>query len=425
MADFKTFVKKLHDAGYFDVKDNKIEWNHSTFAESEGWPAGLDCENFEITSIGKDYVHGYACGDWQEGTTFCVVLNEDNELELIPFDPKSNDSKVIVKHKQAEMVDIIKAENKALQEAIEANNLFVDIHEYLRELEGEDYGFGRGEKRHNEENYFKLYVRGKDGVQALIKANPVDGDVLFNVKCLTFVDDEMSKVVADNESALKDALAEIVNWLKAKLHLDSPVIEESVSLQESSSGDVKTLKSLFNEFNKEFFGGELPDVEIKITHKDTEHSKGVAGSFNFHKSIHTNNGENKHYKLADLKKESNLEGEEKRALNYIKGNAYIEMPKDIVDKGKYYYASVLLHEMVHEYIEFCTNSHETDCHGPDFKKKVDEINKKSKNEWRVPYEEVPPELVSDKPIEKRPEDIKESFWTAYYKNGLNSKSLRG
>ena len=47
-------------------------------------------------------------------------------------------------------------------------------------------------------------------------------------------------------------------------------------------------------------------------------------------------------------------------------------------------------------------------HGHDFRKKVDEINKKSKNEWRVGYEELDSKLVSDEPINERPEDLDES-----------------
>lgn len=424
MADFETFVKKLYKDEYFTLSsDNKVFWHAHAFAHNKNWPKSLDTENFEITGIHDNYIYGYACGDWQEGTTFAVRLDNDNKLFLDMFASENNDSKVIIKHKEAEMVDIILKDKKAIKESIDNDEYYAKIHEYLRELEGEDYGFGRGEKRHGEDNLFKLYVRGKDGVQANIKANISGDTIVLHARCLGFVSAEMSTV--SSKDSIKEDLKKIVDWLVEKLHLTDIEVDDNEVLNESTNGDIKTLKALFNEFNKEFFNNELPEVEIKITHKDTDHSKGVAGSFNFHTSIHTNNGENKHYKLSDLKKEKNLEGESQRALDYIKNSAYIEMPKDIVDKGKYYYASVLLHEMVHEYIEFCTNSHESNAHGPDFKRKVDEINKKSKNEWRVPYEEVPPELVSDKPIEERPEDLQESFWSAYYKNGLNTRNLRG
>ena len=174
-------------------------------------------------------------------------------------------------------------------------------------------------------------------------------------------------------------------------------------IKESKDHDVKELKKSFDEFNKEFFDGQLPEVEIRITDKDTEHSKGVAGSFNFHQSIHSNADTSKHFKLSDLKKNKNREGVDQNAYDYIVGSSYIEMPKDIVKRGKYYYASVLIHEMVHEYIELLSDSHETDPHGPDFRKKVDEINKKSKNEWRVGYEEVPQILNSKDELKNRPE----------------------
>ena len=44
-------------------------------------------------------------------------------------------------------------------------------------------------------------------------------------------------------------------------------------------------------------------MEIKLTNKDTEHSKGVAGSFNYFKdmkSIHSNKS-GKHFNLDDLR----------------------------------------------------------------------------------------------------------------------------
>ena len=430
MADFNTFVKKLYDEGYFEVDSDgsSITWVIKKFTENPSWPEGLATENFEITHIGDDKISGYSCGDWQEGTTFSIEL-QDDKLVFIPFDPVKNDSKVVLKHKRAEMAEIVNSNIKAIKEANEMEYFYKQLHQVFRKYEGENYGFGRGEARHGEENVYMLYIRGKDGVQATITVEPTDRDVTYKVRCLGFVSDEMSTTSTRLEADIDQTIHSIVVWLKEKFELtEASTYDENgnlTSIKESAATDTKTIKKLFNEFNKEFFNNELPDVEIKITNKDTDHSKGVAGSFNFHKSIHTNNGENKHYKLADLKKEKNLDGEAQRALDYIKGNAYIELPKDIVEKGKYYYASVLLHEMVHEYIEFCTNSHESDCHGPDFKRKVDEINKKSKNEWRVAYEEVPPELTSDKPLDERPEDLpesKDSFWSAYYKKGLNKLS---
>lgn len=164
----------------------------------------------------------------------------------------------------------------------------------------------------------------------------------------------------------------------------------------------KKLVKMFQEFNKKFFKNELPEVEIKITNKDTKDSKGVAGSFNFPPEAKVNN---KTYKLKDLRKKgSNLKDLDKEVYDFIVANSFIEVPKDCVKKGKYYCAAILLHEMTHEYIELISKSSQTEMHGSDFRKKIDEINKKSNNEYRVPYEEVPEILKSDKPLEKRPED---------------------
>ena len=93
----------------------------------------------------------------------------------------------------------------------------------------------------------------------------------------------------------------------------------------------------------------------------------------------------------------------------IIADAYIAMPKEAFKKGKYYWASILLHEMTHVYIRLVSKSMEQADHGHDFRKKIDEINKKSKNEWRVGYEELDSRLVSDEPIEERPEDLDESM----------------
>ena len=185
---------------------------------------------------------------------------------------------------------------------------------------------------------------------------------------------------------------------------------EKEELDESKSGDTRTLKKYFKEFNKKFFNNEIPDMEIKLTNKDTEHSKGVAGSFNYFKdmkSIHSNKS-GKHFNLDDLRNSSHRDDEEERAFNYFVEHSYIELPKDVVTKGKYYFCSVLLHEMTHAWVNLCSKSHDKDPHGPTFRKKVDEINRKSNNEYRVAYEEVPQELVSDKPINERPGDISES-----------------
>ena len=61
--------------------------------------------------------------------------------------------------------------------------------------------------------------------------------------------------------------------------------------------------------------------------------------------------------------------------------------------------------MTHVWQRLVSKSMEEADHGHDFRKKVDEINKKSKNEWRVGYEELNPRLVSDEPIDERPEDF--------------------
>lgn len=223
---------------------------------------------------------------------------------------------------------------------------------------------------------------------------------------------EVSESDDDKSEKLKDKASSHFFSEEELRKLGKEYIEklEKEELDESKSGDTRTLKKYFKEFNKKFFNDEIPDMEIKLTNKDTEHSKGVAGSFNYFKdmkSIHSNKS-GKHFNLDDLRNSNHRDDEEERAFNYFVEHSYIELPKDVVTKGKYYFCSVLLHEMTHAWVNLCSKSHDKDPHGPTFRKKVDEINRKSNNEYRVAYEEVPQELVSDKPINERPEDISES-----------------
>lgn len=166
-------------------------------------------------------------------------------------------------------------------------------------------------------------------------------------------------------------------------------------------------RKYYKKFNKEFFNNELPEVDIRI---EKLKDKKAAGTFNYTASLKHADG--KKEKFFDIKKAVF----NKRADQFVKdewadiiADAYIAMPKDAFSKGKYYWASVLLHEMTHVWQRLVSDSMEQADHGHDFRKKVDEINKKSKNEWRVGYEEVDAHLVSEEPINERPEDLDESL----------------
>lgn len=169
---------------------------------------------------------------------------------------------------------------------------------------------------------------------------------------------------------------------------------------------IKEYKKYYKDFNKKYFNGELPEVEIKI---EKPKDKKAVGAFIYTASLKHQDG--KKEKFFDIKKavfSKKADQSQKDEWEDIIADSYIAMPKDAFGKGKYYWASILLHEMCHVYQRLVSDSMEQADHGHDFKKKVDEINKKSKNEWRVGYEELDSKLVSDEPIEERPEDLEES-----------------
>lgn len=174
------------------------------------------------------------------------------------------------------------------------------------------------------------------------------------------------------------------------------------------SHEIKEYKKHYNKFNKEFFKGELPDISIKI---EKMKGKNAVGEFVYTSSLKYSGG--KKEKFFDIKKavfHNRANQQQKDEWADIIADSYIALPKDAFKKGKYYWASILLHEMCHVYQRLVSPSMEQADHGHDFRKKVDEINKKSNNEWRVGYEEIDAKLVSDKPLNERPENFNESVY---------------
>jgi hypothetical protein len=170
-------------------------------------------------------------------------------------------------------------------------------------------------------------------------------------------------------------------------------------------GAISEYKKYYKKFNKEFFHGELPEVDIRI---EKLKDKKAVGEFIYTAALKHQDG--KKEKFFDIKKavfNKRATPAQQDEWADIIADAYIAMPKDAHGKGKYYWASILLHEMCHVYQRLVSDSMEQADHGHDFRKKVDEINKKSKNEWRVGYEELDAKLVSDEPINERPEDLEE------------------
>lgn len=89
----KNFLKELKDKEWIYVyyeKDNDIRLITKNI---KGWPKNLDTENFEIESITPTSISGYACGDWQDATTFNISYNDDIGLYLCMFNSYTKDIK--------------------------------------------------------------------------------------------------------------------------------------------------------------------------------------------------------------------------------------------------------------------------------------------------------------------------------------------
>ncbi|SRR6266478_2931180 len=86
----KLFSSTLHQKSYLSVDhitDKNFKKLFKTFWEGqgvpgkkgiqslEGYPEGLDLENWECQGVNRDGVHFVGGGDWQDETAFCVGLD--------------------------------------------------------------------------------------------------------------------------------------------------------------------------------------------------------------------------------------------------------------------------------------------------------------------------------------------------------------
>jgi hypothetical protein len=82
--DKKKFARLLYKQFFIDG-----DWHFSGIevAKLDGWPEGLDIENFEIYAAGDDFVCFIAGGDWQY-MTLCSITKawNKNSLKITPFD---------------------------------------------------------------------------------------------------------------------------------------------------------------------------------------------------------------------------------------------------------------------------------------------------------------------------------------------------
>lgn len=140
------------------------------------------------------------------------------------------------------------------------------------------------------------------------------------------------------------------------------------------------LDKMFADFNAEFFDNELPSVACEIQSSMNEYGNNVAGVFVYA------------FEMVEQLKRTEV----KYRQDYI-DFCYGEdgIPKIVIDEnvcncGYFETASILLHEMCHEWVAFVLleKSNKFGGHGASFRKKVDEINKKSNDKYAVGYTEI-------------------------------------
>lgn len=139
------------------------------------------------------------------------------------------------------------------------------------------------------------------------------------------------------------------------------------------------LDEMFADFNSEFFDNELPSIPIEISSL-SEYNGRVAGVFKYTFNI-----------VDTLINNPTIPSQKIIDALYLKfGIPKIQISEDVCNRGYYETASILLHEMCHEWVAFVLfeKSNRNGGHGASFRKKVDEINRKSNDKYAVGYTEI-------------------------------------
>jgi hypothetical protein len=106
------FAKAVYKA-FYDPKLQKLDlYNRSKYKRKfDGWPDGLDMENFEVVSVRGDSIVFVSGGDWQEMIPVSLCLKKDsNKLIWRPFDGYIEDSKDHIKFGLIDLVDLAQKE---------------------------------------------------------------------------------------------------------------------------------------------------------------------------------------------------------------------------------------------------------------------------------------------------------------------------
>jgi hypothetical protein len=92
------FAKAIYDA-FYDPEKEELDFYGKRFKYKkkwEGWPDGLDMENFEIDSLGSEHIVFVSGGDWQEMVPVALRLYK-GKLIWCPFESYTKKSNVEIK----------------------------------------------------------------------------------------------------------------------------------------------------------------------------------------------------------------------------------------------------------------------------------------------------------------------------------------
>jgi hypothetical protein len=106
------FAKAVYDA-FYDTERQKLDFYGNRFKNKnkfDGWPDGLDMENFEVVSVGGDRIVFVSGGDWQEMIPVALQRKRDSKkLIWNPFDGYTENNRTDISLGLKDLVNCVQA----------------------------------------------------------------------------------------------------------------------------------------------------------------------------------------------------------------------------------------------------------------------------------------------------------------------------
>ena len=126
---------------------------------------------------------------------------------------------------------------------------------------------------------------------------------------------------------------------------------------------VEYIQAHFDAYNRQYFGGQLPAIPIKLSH-----AKGFLGKVTF------------------VKRRQWLFGPYRNENFVLRINVKIDLPEELVQ-------DTILHEMIHYYIAV-NQIRDTSTHGRLFRAEMARINAEGNRHIRISYKPTPEQLAA-------------------------------